>query len=46
MEELFTTDDRALVLWTYDWGDGHVRGADVMRVRDGRVAESLAYVKG
>ena len=26
--------------------EGHVRGVDVMRVRDGRVAESFAYVKG
>jgi hypothetical protein len=26
--------------------DGHVRGVDVLRVRDGRVAEKLAYVKG
>ena len=46
VEELFTTGDRALVLWRYSWADGHVRGADVLRVRDGRVAESLAYVKG
>jgi hypothetical protein len=38
--------DRAFVRWRYMWGDGHVRGVDVMRVRDGRVAESLAYVKG
>jgi ketosteroid isomerase-like protein len=46
VEELITAGDRALVLWRYSWADGHVRGADVMRVRDGRVAESLAYVKG
>jgi hypothetical protein len=32
--------------WRYDWGDGHVRGVDVIRVRDGQIAESLAYVKG
>jgi len=46
MEEIFTVDDRALVRWRYDWGDGHVRGADVMRVRNGRVIETFAYVKG
>ena len=46
VEELITAGDRALVLWRYSWADGHVRGADVIRVRDGRVAESLAYVKG
>ena len=37
VEEPITTGDRA---------DGHVRGADVMRLRDGRAAESLAHVKG
>jgi ketosteroid isomerase-like protein len=46
IEELVTADDRALVRWRYAWADGHVRGVDVMRVRDGRVSESLAYVKG
>jgi uncharacterized protein (TIGR02246 family) len=46
IEEMFTAGDRALVQWRYSWTDGHVRGVDVMRIRDGRVAESLAYVKG
>jgi ketosteroid isomerase-like protein len=46
MEEILAIDERALVLWRYDWGDGHVRGADVMRVRDGKVIETFAYVKG
>jgi ketosteroid isomerase-like protein len=46
IEELVVADDRALVRWRYAWADGHVRGVDVLRVRDGRVAESLAYVKG
>ena len=46
MEDIVTVDDRALVRWRYDWGDGHVRGVDVMRVRDGKVVETFAYVKG
>ena len=46
IEEMFTDGDRALVRWRYTWADGHVRGVDVMRVTDGQVAESLAYVKG
>jgi len=37
---------RVIVRWRYDWGDGHVRGVDVIRVRNGQIAESLAYVKG
>ena len=37
---------RDVVRWRYDWGDGHVRGVDIVQVRDGRLAESLAYVKG
>ena len=45
-EELFVSGDRAVLRWRYAWGDGHVRGVDLLRVRDGRVAESLAYVKG
>ncbi len=46
IEEMFIAGDRALVQWRYSWTDGHVRGVDVMRILDGRVAESLAYVKG
>jgi uncharacterized protein (TIGR02246 family) len=46
MESLVTVGDRAFLQWHYSWGDGHVRGVDLIRVRDGKVAESLAYVKG
>jgi ketosteroid isomerase-like protein len=46
MEEMFGAGDRIIVRWLYTWADGHVRGVDVLRVRDGRVAETLAYVKG
>ncbi|HET9647398.1 MAG TPA: nuclear transport factor 2 family protein [Microlunatus sp.] len=46
IEEMVTVGDRVFVLWRYSWGDGHVRGVDVMRVRGDRVAESFAYVKG
>ncbi len=49
-EELFATADRCVVRWTYHWvrdgKPGHVRGADVFRVRDGKVAEKYSYVKG
>jgi ketosteroid isomerase-like protein len=47
-EEIFAAGDRCVVRWVFHWDDtgGHVRGVDVMRVRDGRVAEKLAYVKG
>jgi ketosteroid isomerase-like protein len=47
VEEQFSAGTgRAIVRWRYDWGDGHVRGVDVIRVRNGQIAESLAYVKG
>ena len=46
IEDQFAADDRCVVRWRYDWGSGHVRGVDVFRVRDGRVAEKLSYVKG
>ena len=45
-EEQFAAGDRGVVRWRYDWGDGHVRGIDVFRVRDGLVTEKLSYVKG
>lgn len=46
-EEVFACGDRAVVRWSYHWSpDGYVRGVDVMRVRGGKVAEKLSYVKG
>jgi ketosteroid isomerase-like protein len=47
-EEMFAVGDRGIVRWVFRWDDqgGHVRGADVLRIRDGKVAEKLAYVKG
>lgn len=45
-EDLFVCGDRACVRWLYRWGDGHVRGVDVFRVRDSLIAEKLSYVKG
>jgi ketosteroid isomerase-like protein len=45
-EQFCDGTDRAVVRWRYDWGDGHVRGVDILRIRDGKIAESLAYVKG
>lgn len=50
-EERFACGERAVVRWRYRWSDadgkeGHVRGADILRVRDGKLAQSLAYVKG
>jgi uncharacterized protein (TIGR02246 family) len=45
-ESSFVAGDRLVQLWRFDWGDGHVRGIDVIRVVDGLVAEKLSYVKG
>ncbi len=50
-EESFVSGDRAVLRWRYSWtnGDGsagHVRGVDVLRLRDGKIAEKLSYVKG
>ena len=44
--DAFPAGDRYVQLWRYDWGDGHVRGVDVFRLRDGKVAAKLSYVKG
>ena len=51
-EEIFVAADRAVVRWVYRWAadapdrPGHVRGVDVIRVREGQLAEKLSYVKG
>jgi ketosteroid isomerase-like protein len=50
-EEVIATGDRCIVRWVYSWTDddgtkGSIHGVDVLRVRDGKVAEKLAYVKG
>ena len=45
-EEIFAAGDRLVQRWRYDWGTGHVRGVDVITVRDGLIAEKLSYVKG
>ena len=50
-EESFVSGDRGVLRWRFDWSDGagapgHVRGVDVLRFRDGKVAEKLSYVKG
>ena len=50
-EELIVAGDRAVVRWRHHWLDasgrpGHVRGVDVIRMRDGKIAEKLSYVKG
>jgi ketosteroid isomerase-like protein len=50
-EKSFVAGDRAAVRWRYSWRDadgaeGHVRGVDLFRVRNGKVAEKLSYVEG
>jgi ketosteroid isomerase-like protein len=50
-EDTVTCGDRCVVRWLYTWIDdkgqpGHIRGVDVFRVQDGKVAEKLSYVKG
>jgi len=50
-EETFVSGDRATARWVFAWSNddgsrGHVRGADVIRVIDGRIAERLSYVEG
>jgi ketosteroid isomerase-like protein len=45
-EETFAAGDRVVQLWTYSWDGGHVRGIDVIKVREGKVSEKFSYVKG
>lgn len=49
-EEIIVSGDRAVVLWVYrkirNGQPWHLRGVDVLTVRDGKVAAKFAYVKG
>lgn len=46
VEESIAMGDRVVERWVYTWTGGHIRGVDVFKVRDGKVSEKLAYVKG
>ena len=50
-EDIFALGDRCVGRWIYTWVDGdgnpgRLRGVDVFRVRDGKIAEKCSYVKG
>lgn len=48
-ESVTAYGERGIILWRLRWGDSpkeSVRGANIMRVRDGRIIEALGYVKG
>lgn len=47
-EEIVALGEHCAVRWVYHWNDagGHVRGIDLFRLRDGKIAEKLSYVKG
>ena len=46
-EDAFVADgDRFVQTWRYDFAGGHIRGIDVIEVRDGLISAKLSYVKG
>jgi uncharacterized protein (TIGR02246 family) len=50
-EDLFASGNRCVVRWVFHWinsaGEhGHIRGVDVFHIRNGKMAEDFAYVKG
>ena len=48
-EEIVDLGDRAVLRWRFSWGGaqpGHVRGIDLLAVRDGAVSDKMSYVKG
>jgi ketosteroid isomerase-like protein len=45
IEDIIVAGDRVVQMWRVPDGDRVVRGVDVLRVRDGRVAEKFGYVK-
>jgi ketosteroid isomerase-like protein len=49
-EEIIVSGSRVVVRWVYrkmrNGQPWHLRGVDIFSVRDGKIAEKLAYVKG
>jgi hypothetical protein len=50
-EEIAAWEDRCMMRWCYQWqgadgNPGHVRGIDLYRLANGKIAEKLSYVKG
>lgn len=48
-EEIWASEDRGIIRWRLSWGEGeadHVRGVNILRVRNGRIVEAFGYVKG
>lgn len=51
IEEIFGLGHRCIMRWKYEWADlagkqGHVRGVDLFKIREGLICEKLSYVKG
>ena len=46
IEEIFGLGFHCVMRWKYTWGNGHVRGVDVFKLKDGLICEKLSYVKG
>lgn len=50
-EDLFAFGNRCAARWVFHWSNtagenGHIRGIDVINLRNGKVAENFSYVKG
>jgi ketosteroid isomerase-like protein len=45
VEDVVIAGDRAIQRWRYSFGASSVRGVTLIRVRDGKIAEALAYAK-
>jgi predicted SnoaL-like aldol condensation-catalyzing enzyme len=51
IEEIFGLGFRCVMRWKYIWMDaagteGHVRGVDIFRVKEGLICEKFSYVMG
>jgi ketosteroid isomerase-like protein len=46
IEDTLALEGHVVQQWRYDWGNGHVRGVDIIHVHDGAIRAKLSYVKG
>jgi ketosteroid isomerase-like protein len=48
-ELVSVTGENAVILWRFEWGTekkSHIRGVNLMTVKEGLITEALGYVKG
>lgn len=46
IEDIFGYGERCILRWKLEWGEDHLRGVDIVTVKDDLICEMLSYAKG